>query len=151
MYSLSIKFQEKIVISKKVIKLWNFCNFGISEIIPKILVTLRFSKIPLHELKGSFICFQMRYCPHFYADPTHSNTYFSKVGKWRVLLQGTVCQIWITRKFSHWLDYVIHTFFTTFRETSFKTCDQMAYLLYYIQRDQLQNLTPDGAVYITLV
>ena len=26
----------------------------------------------------------------FYFDPTHSNTYFLKVGKWRVLLQGTV-------------------------------------------------------------
>ena len=32
----------------------------------------------------------MRYWSHFYVDPTHSNTYFLKVGKWRVSLQGTV-------------------------------------------------------------
>ena len=61
------------------------------KIIPKSLVTLRFSKISLHELKGGYKCFQMRYLPHFYVDSTHSNTYFSKVSIWRVLLQGTVC------------------------------------------------------------
>ena len=90
MYSLYIKFQEKIFTGKRIIQLWNFGNFGIPEIIPKILVTLRFSKISLHELKGNCKCFKMRYWPHFYVDPTHSNTYFSKVGIWRVLLQGTV-------------------------------------------------------------
>ena len=90
MYSLYIKFQEKIFTGKKIIQLWNFGNFGIPEIIPKILVTLRFSKISLHELKGNCKCFKMRYWPHFYVDPTHSNTYFLKVGIWRVLLQGTV-------------------------------------------------------------
>ena len=92
MYSLYIKFQEKIFTGKKIIQLWNFGNFGIPEIIPKILVTLRFSKISLHELKGNCKCFKMRYWPHFYVDPTHSNTYFSKVGIWRVLLQGTVIE-----------------------------------------------------------
>ena len=92
MYSLYIKFQEKIFTGKRIIQLWNFGNFGIPEIIPKILVTLRFSKISLHELKGNCKCFKMRYWPHFYVDPTHSNTYFSKVGIWRVLLQGTVRQ-----------------------------------------------------------
>ena len=90
MCSLYIKFQEKIFTGKKIIQLWNFGNFGIPEIIPKILVTLRFSKISLHELKGNCKCFKMRYWPHFYVDPTHSNTYFSKAGIWRVLLQGTV-------------------------------------------------------------
>ena len=89
--SLYIKFQEKIFTGEKIIQLWNFGNFGMLEIIPKILVTLRFSKISLHELKGNCKCFKMRYWPHFYVDPTHSNTYFSKVGIWRVLLQGTVC------------------------------------------------------------
>ena len=92
MYSLYIKFQEKIFTGKRIIQLWNFGNFCIPEIIPKILVTLRFSKISLHELKGNCKCFKMRYWPHFYVDPTHSNTYFSKVGIWRVLLQGTVRQ-----------------------------------------------------------
>ena len=91
--TMNTKFQGKIFTSKKVIQLWNFCNFGIPEIITKSLVTLRFSKISLHELKGSCKCFQMRYWPHFYADPTHSNTYFLKVGKWRVLLQGTVAYL----------------------------------------------------------
>ena len=90
MYSLNIKFNKKIITSKKVIKLWNLCNFGIPEIIPKSLVTLKFSKISLHELKGSCKCFQMRYWPHFYVDPTHSNTYFLKVGKWPVFMQATV-------------------------------------------------------------
>ena len=90
MYSLNIKFQEKIFTNKKVIKLWNFGNFGLSKIIPKSLVTLRFSKVSLHELKGICKCFQMRYWPNFYVDPTYSNTCFFKVGKRRVLLQGTV-------------------------------------------------------------
>ena len=89
-YSLNIKFQEKIFTTKKVIKLWNFGNFGIPKIIPKSLVTLRFSKVSLHELKGICKCFQMRYWPNFYVDPTYSNTCFFKVGKRRVLLQGTV-------------------------------------------------------------
>ena len=89
-YNMNRKFQGKIFTSKEVIKLWNFCNFGIHEIIPKSIVTLRFSKISLHGLKGSCKCFQMSYWPHFYVDPTHSNAYFLKVGKWQVLLQGTV-------------------------------------------------------------
>ena len=87
---MNIKFQEKIFTTKKVIKLWNFGNFGIPKIIPKSLVTLRFSKISLQELKGICKCIQMRYWPNFYVDPTYSNTCFFKVGKWRVLLQGTV-------------------------------------------------------------
>ena len=90
LYIMNTNFQEKIFTSKKVIQLWNFCYFGIPEIIPKSLVTLRFSKISLHELKGSCKCFQLMYWPHFYVDPTHSNTYFSKVGIWRVSLRGTV-------------------------------------------------------------
>ena len=95
MYFLNVKFQEKIFTTKKVIKLWNFGNFGIPEIIPKSLVTLRFSKISLHELKGSCKCFQMRYWPHFYVDPTHSNTYFLKVGKWPVFMQATVASFMV--------------------------------------------------------
>ena len=91
MCSLNIKFQEKIFTFSKVIQVWNFVNFGIPEIIPKSLVTLRFLKVSLHELKGICKCFQMRYWPNFYVDPTYSNTCFFKVGKWRVLLQGTVC------------------------------------------------------------
>ena len=90
MYSLNIKFQEKIFTAKKVIKLWNFGYFGIPKIIPKSLVTLRFSKVSLHELKGICKCFQMRYWPNFYVDSTYSNTCFFKVDKRRVLLQGTV-------------------------------------------------------------
>ena len=78
MYSLYIKFQEKIFTGKKIIQLWNFGNFGMLEIIPKILVTLKFSKISVHELKGCSKCFQMMYWPHFYVDPSHSNTYFLK-------------------------------------------------------------------------
>ena len=31
----------------------------------------------------------MRYWPHFYVDPTHSNTYFLKVGKSPVFMQAT--------------------------------------------------------------
>ena len=91
LYFLNIKFHEKIFTTVKIIQLWNFGNFGIPKIIPKILVTLRFSKISLHELNGNYKCFKMRYWPHFYVDPTHSNTHFLKVGIWRVLLQGTVC------------------------------------------------------------
>ena len=87
---MNIKFQEKIFTAKKVISIWNFGNFGIPEIIPKSLVTLRFLKISLHELKCISRCFQMRYWPNFYVDPTYSNTCFFKVGKRRVLLQGTV-------------------------------------------------------------
>ena len=65
-------------------------NFEIPKIIPKSLVTLRFLKVSLHELKGICKCFQIRYWPNFYVDPTYSNTCFFKVGKWQVLLQGTV-------------------------------------------------------------
>ena len=130
MYSLYIKFQEKIFTGKKIIQLWNFGNFGIPEIIPKILVTLRFSKISLHELKGYCKCFKMRYWPHFYVDPTHSNTYFSKVGIWRVLLQGTVqclayklaiCQVYKIRCCSGLAQYKIFingSFETTFSQFS---------------------------------
>ena len=32
----------------------------------------------------------MRYLSQFYVDPTHSNTYFFKVGKWPVFMQATV-------------------------------------------------------------
>ena len=88
---MKIKFQEKIFNTKKVIKLWNFGNFGIPKIIPKSLVTLRFLKVSLHELEGIYKCFQMSYWPNFYVDPIYSNTCFFKVGKWRVSLQGTVC------------------------------------------------------------
>ena len=49
MYHWNIKFQEKIFTCKKVIQLWNFGNFGISEIIPKTLVTLRFLKVSLPQ------------------------------------------------------------------------------------------------------
>ena len=84
------KFQERIFTAKKFIQLWNFSNFGMPKIIPKSPVTLRFSKVSLHELKGICKCFQMRYWPNFYVDPTYSNTCFFKVGKRRVLLQGTV-------------------------------------------------------------
>ena len=90
---MNIKFQEKKFTIKKVIKLWNFGNFGIPKIIPKSLVTLRFSKISLQELKGICKCIQMRYWPNFYVDPTYSNTCFFKVGKWRLLLQGVI-HIW---------------------------------------------------------
>jgi hypothetical protein len=90
LYPLNIKFQEKIFTSKKVIKLWNFGNFCKPKIIPKSLVTLRFSKVSLHELKGICRCFQTRFLPNFYVHPTYSNTCFFKVGERRVLLQGTV-------------------------------------------------------------
>ena len=98
--SLNMKFQEKIFTTIKVIQLWNFGNFGIPEIIPKSIVTLRFLKISLHDLKGSCKCFQMRYWPHLYVDPTHSNTYFLKVGKWGVLLQARDCStpLWYSPK-----------------------------------------------------
>ena len=58
-------------------KCWNFCNFGITESIPKSLVTLRFSKISLHELKISCKTFQMRHWPNFYFDPAYSNTWLT--------------------------------------------------------------------------
>ena len=77
MYHWNIKFQEKIFTCKKVIQLWNFGNFGISEIIPKTLVTLRFLKVSLHELESNCKCFQMRYWPIFYIHPTHNSTHFS--------------------------------------------------------------------------
>ena len=77
MYHWNIKFQEKIFTCKKVIQLWNFGNFGISEIIPKTLVTLRFLKVSLHELESNWKCFQMRYWPIFYIHPTHNSTHFS--------------------------------------------------------------------------
>ena len=66
LYSLNMKFHEKIFTTIIIIQLWNFGNFGISEIIPKSLVTLRFSKISLHELKISCKTFQMRHWPNFY-------------------------------------------------------------------------------------
>ena len=75
--SLNMKFQEKIFTTIKVIQLWNFGNFGIPEIIPKSLVTLRFSKISLHELKISCKTFQMRHWPNFYFDPAYSNTWLT--------------------------------------------------------------------------
>ena len=77
LYSLNIKFQEKIFTNKKVNELWNFGNFGLPKIIPKSLVTLRFSKVSLHELKGNCKCFQMRYWPIFYVHPTYNSTHFS--------------------------------------------------------------------------
>ena len=77
LYHWNIKFQEKIFTCKKVIQLWNFGNYGISEIIPKTLVTLRFLKVSLHELESNCKCFQMRYWPIFYIHPTHNSTHFS--------------------------------------------------------------------------
>ena len=77
MYHWNIKFQEKRFTCKKVIQLWNFGNFGISEIIPKTLVTLRFLKVSLHEFESNCKCFQMRYWPIFYIHPTHNSTHFS--------------------------------------------------------------------------
>ena len=74
MYSLYIKFQEKIFTGKRIIQLWNFGNFGISEIIPKNLVTLRFLKVSLHELKFGCKTFQLSHWPNFYFDPAYSNT-----------------------------------------------------------------------------
>ena len=100
-----MKFQAKIFTTKKVIKLWNFGNFGIPKIIPKTLVTLRFSKISLLELRGICKCFQMSYWPNFYVDPTNSNACFFKVGKWRVSLQGTVAGL---KKAKNKLNKVAH-------------------------------------------
>ena len=77
LYSLNMKFHEKIFTTIIIIQLWNFGNFGISEIIPKSLVTLRFSKISLHELKISCKTFQMRHWPNFYFDPAYSNTWLT--------------------------------------------------------------------------
>ena len=76
---LNMKFQEKIFTTIKIIQLWNFGNFVMPEIIPKNLLTLRFSKVWLHELKGSCKTFQMRYWPSFYVDPAYNNTYFFKI------------------------------------------------------------------------
>ena len=92
---MNIKFQEKIFTTKKVIQLWNFGNFGIPEIIPKSPVTLRFSKVSLCWPKGRCKCFQMRYWPNFYVDPTYSNSYFFKVGKRPVFMQATVPATWV--------------------------------------------------------
>ena len=77
LYFLNMKFHEKIFTTIIIIQLWNFGNFGISEIIPKSLVTLRFSKISLHELKISCKTFQMRHWPNFYFDPAYSNTWLT--------------------------------------------------------------------------
>ena len=77
LHSLNMKFHEKIFTTIIIIQLWNFGNFGISEIIPKSLVTLRFSKISLHELKISCKTFQMRHWPNFYFDPAYSNTWLT--------------------------------------------------------------------------
>ena len=77
LYSLDMQFHEKIFTTIIIIQLWNFGNFGISEIIPKSLVTLRFSKISLHELKISCKTFQMRHWPNFYFDPAYSNTWLT--------------------------------------------------------------------------
>ena len=90
MHSLNIKLQEKIFIFNKVIQVWNFINFGMPEIIPKNLVTLRFLKFLYQVLIGTYKMFQMRYWPNFYVDPTYSNAYFFKLDKQRVYLQGTV-------------------------------------------------------------
>ena len=49
---------DTVITNKKVIKLWNFGNFGIPKIIPKTLVTLRFSKILLQCLKVSVSAFK---------------------------------------------------------------------------------------------
>ena len=75
--SLNMKFHEKIFTTMKVNQLWNFGNFGIPEIIPKNLITLRFLKISLHELEISCKRFQMRHWPNFYFDPVYSNTWLT--------------------------------------------------------------------------
>ena len=99
LYFLNMKFHEKIFTTIKVIQLWNFGNFGTSEIIPKNLVTLRFSKVSSFEPKGRCKCFQMRYWPNFYVDPTYSNSYFFKVGKRPVFMQATVFVSYSKRPF----------------------------------------------------
>ena len=76
-YFLNMKFHEKIFTTIKVIQLWNFGNFGTSEIIPKNLVTLRFLKVSLHELKFSCKTFQLSHWPNFYFDPAYSNTWLT--------------------------------------------------------------------------
>ena len=73
-YFLNMKFHEKIFTTIKVIQLWNFGNFGTSEIIPKNLVTLRFLKVSLHELKFSCKTFQLSHWLNFYFDPAYCNT-----------------------------------------------------------------------------
>ena len=79
LYSLNIKFQEKIFTTKKVIKLWNFGNFGIPEIIPKSLVTLRFSKVSLHELKGIVSAFKQGIYQTFMLTQPTATLVFSKL------------------------------------------------------------------------
>ena len=76
---LSMKFQEKIFTFSKIIQVWNFINFGMPEIIPKNLVTLRFLKFLYQVLTGTCKMFQMRYWPNFYVDPTYSNAYNSNL------------------------------------------------------------------------
>ena len=76
--SLNMKFQEKIFTTIKIIQLWNFGNFGMPEIIPKNLLTLRFSKVWLYELKGSCKTFQMKHWLNIYVDPAYNNTCFFK-------------------------------------------------------------------------
>ena len=95
LYFLNMKFHEKIFTTIKVIQLWNFGNFGTSEIIPENLVTLRFLKVSLHELKGICKCFQTRYWPNFYIDPTYSNTCFSKLanGKFYCKALYVICAL----------------------------------------------------------
>ena len=100
LYFLNMKFHEKIFTTIKVIQLWNFGNFGTSEIIPKNLVTLRFLNFLYQVLIGTCKMFQMRYWPNFYVDLNYSNAYFFKLDKWRVYLQATVLimrsKIWYT-------------------------------------------------------
>ena len=104
---LNMKFQEKIFTTIKIIQLWNFGNFGMPEIIPKNLVTLRFLKFLYQVLTGTCKMFQMRYWPNFYVDPTYSNAYLFKLDKWRVYLQATVdvVNIWndICRRKIEWI------------------------------------------------
>ena len=99
--SLDMKFKEKIFTTTKVIQLWNFVNFGIPEIIPKNLVTLRFSKVSSFEPKGRCKCFQMRYWTNFYVDPTYSNSYFFKAGKWPGLCKPLYINIFSCHEWDH--------------------------------------------------
>ena len=119
MYHWNIKFQEKIFTCKKVIQLWNFGNFGISEIIPKTLVTLRFLKVSLHELESNCKCFQMRYWPIFYIHPTHNSTHFST---------------WPGRKITnaHDCTYILHCWEDTWMKVLdyFSACFRKSHLIY---------------------
>ena len=94
MCSLEKKFQEKIFTSNKVIKVWKICNFVIQEIKPKNLVTLRFLKFLNCYMKIGCKLFHMSHWWKFYIEPSQSNIWFNKLGKWRVYMQGTVanCQ-----------------------------------------------------------